>query len=89
MSGNVLSEPFPKSTLLVGGVLWAIVFPLIAWVLGSSIANGKQLERILERLDGQAQFNAAIMRTTAKLQSDTAELKSDVALLKYQLERGK
>ncbi len=89
MTGNSIVEGLPKSTMVVGGLLWAIVFPLTAWVLISSIANGKQLERILERLDGQAQFNASIMQTTSRLQTDTADLKADVAVLKYQLERAK
>ncbi len=87
--GHSITEGLPKSTMVVGGLLWAIVFPLTAWVLISSIANGKQLERILERLDGQAQFNASIMQTTSRLQTDTADLKADVAVLKYQLERAK
>lgn len=69
-----IREPeFSKNTLLVGGAFWTVLIGLSAWSLGMTVMMNGKLERIAERMDGQAEWKAEVNQWRGKVDARLTE----------------
>ncbi len=100
MPDNSISGDLPKSTLVLGGAMWAVGVAMLGWVLVSMVqvkeATASMKTEIIsaqtatnEKLDSQRENMGALLLRQNGVEARLGNLETQVAVLKLQVERAK